>query len=50
MAAALVIEESTAKSTSKRSLTKLLPRDRIQAVIIAYESGLTQPAEDISPE
>jgi DNA-binding NarL/FixJ family response regulator len=43
IAGALVIEESTVKTHIKRILMKLRVRDRIQAVIFAYESGLTQP-------
>jgi DNA-binding NarL/FixJ family response regulator len=43
IAAALVIEESTAKTHVKRILMKLHLRDRIHAVIFAYETGVTQP-------
>jgi DNA-binding NarL/FixJ family response regulator len=43
IAETLVIEASTVKTHVRRILTKLHARDRVQAVIFAYESGLTRP-------
>jgi len=43
IAEALVLSESTVKTHVGRVLAKIGARDRIQAVIIAYDLGLAQP-------
>jgi DNA-binding NarL/FixJ family response regulator len=49
IATALAVEESTIRTHVKRILMKLELRDRVQAVIFAYETGLNRPAAGAKP-
>ena len=41
----LFLSEATVKTHVTRVLTKLRVRDRVQAVVLAYETGLAQPGQ-----
>jgi DNA-binding NarL/FixJ family response regulator len=49
LAAAFTLSEATVKTHVTRILTKLNLRDRVQAVVLAYETGLVQPGAAVAP-
>jgi DNA-binding NarL/FixJ family response regulator len=48
IASQLIVGEATVKTHVARILSKLHLRDRIQAVVLAYESGLIQPGDHVA--
>jgi DNA-binding NarL/FixJ family response regulator len=49
IAAQLFLSEATVKTHVTRILTKLQLRDRMQAAVLAYETGLVQPSHRRAP-
>jgi len=48
IAAELIVGETTIKTHVTRILTKLGLRDRVQAVVVAYETGMIAPGQNTS--
>ncbi len=49
LAACFQLSEATVKTHVARILAKLQLRDRVQAVVVAYESGLVRPGDNDQP-
>jgi DNA-binding NarL/FixJ family response regulator len=50
LARALHLSEATVKTHVTRILTKLRLRDRVQAVVVAHETGLVTPGQHDAAE
>jgi DNA-binding NarL/FixJ family response regulator len=49
IAGELILGETTVKTHVNRILTKLGLRDRTQAAVLAYQTGLIEPGSDLTP-